>query len=148
MPQALRKIDTPSILFFLGILLAVDALQTAGILASLAAWLSQNLHSINNIAISFGLLSSIIDNVPLLAASQNMFSLAQYPIDNYLWEFLAYATGTGGSVLVIGSAAGVAAMGLENITFAWYLRKITPLALLGYFAGAFVFIIQQFIFNS
>ena len=92
-----------------------------------------------------GLLSSIIDNVPLVAASQGMYSLDQFPTDHYFWEFLAYCTGTGGSVLIIGSAAGVAAMGMEKISFFWYLKKFSLLALAGYFAGAGVFILQYYL---
>jgi len=93
-----------------------------------------------------GLLSSIVDNVPLVAAVQGMYPLSVYPTDHYFWEFLAYATGTGGSILVIGSAAGVAAMGMEKISFIWYLKKISWIALAGYFAGALVYIFQnQFI---
>ena len=84
------------------------------------------------------------DNVPLVAASQGMYSLAEYPMDHYLWEFLAYCAGTGGSILIIGSAAGVAAMGMEKINFFWYVRKISWLALIGYFAGAFFYILQYF----
>jgi Na+/H+ antiporter NhaD/arsenite permease-like protein len=141
--EALRKIDTASILFFLGILISISALQSTGILSELAALLTTSIKSNNVILISFGLLSSVIDNVPLVAAAQGMFDLNQYPTDHYFWEFLAYCTGTGGSALIIGSAAGVAAMGMEKINFFWYIRKISALALLGYFAGVFVFIIQH-----
>ena len=90
-----------------------------------------------------GLLSAVVDNVPLVAASQGMFPLTQYPTDHYFWEFLAYATGTGGSCLIIGSAAGVAAMGMEQIGFFWFLKKISWLALLGYFAGAMVYVLME-----
>jgi Na+/H+ antiporter NhaD/arsenite permease-like protein len=89
-----------------------------------------------------GLISAIVDNVPLVAASMGMYSLEQYPTDSFIWEFLAYCAGTGGSILIIGSAAGVAAMGLEKIDFIWYVRKISLLALLGYFAGAAAYIFQ------
>jgi Na+/H+ antiporter NhaD/arsenite permease-like protein len=89
-----------------------------------------------------GLISAIVDNVPLVAASMGMYSLEQYPTDSFLWEFLAYCAGTGGSILIIGSAAGVAAMGLEKIDFIWYVKKISLLALLGYFAGAAAYIFQ------
>jgi Na+/H+ antiporter NhaD/arsenite permease-like protein len=95
--------------------------------------------------VSIGLLSSIVDNVPLVAATQGMYSLAQYPTDHYFWEFLAYCAGTGGSILIIGSAAGVAAMGMEKINFFWYLKKISLLALLGFFAGVFTYIMQNYI---
>lgn len=145
--HALRKIDTPSILFFLGILVSIAALQSAGILSGLAQWLTATLHNDNTIVISIGLLSSIIDNVPLVAAAQGMYDLNQYPTDHYFWEFLAYCTGTGGSALIIGSAAGVAAMGMEKISFFWYLKKISFLALLGYFAGAITYILQHQIFG-
>lgn len=144
---ALRKIDTPSILFFFGILVSIAALQSAGILTTLAAWMSNTLANDNLIVLSLGLLSGIVDNVPLVAAVQGMYSLAEYPADHYFWEFLAYATGTGGSTLIIGSAAGVAAMGMEDISFSWYLKKISLLALIGYFAGAGVYMLQHHFFG-
>lgn len=139
---ALRKTDTPSILFFLGILLSIAALQATGQLSQLASWLNKTIANDTVIVMSIGLLSAIVDNVPLVAAAQGMYSLEQYPVDHFFWEFLAYATGTGGSALIIGSAAGVAAMGMEKIDFFWYLKKITWLALIGYFAGAAVYIFQ------
>lgn len=145
--HALRKIDSPSILFFLGILLSIAALQATGILSSMADWMSSKTENENIIVISFGLLSSIVDNVPLVAAAQGMYDLQQYPTDHYFWEFLAYTTGTGGSALIIGSAAGVAAMGMEKINFFWYLKRISWLALLGFFAGALVYVLQHQIFN-
>jgi Na+/H+ antiporter NhaD/arsenite permease-like protein len=135
---ALRKIDTPSVLFFFGILVSIAALQSAGILANSAEWLSTHIASDKLIVLSLGLLSALVDNVPLVAAVQGMYSLDVYPTDHYFWEFLAYCTGTGGSILIIGSAAGVAAMGIEKISFFWYLRTISFLALIGYFAGAAV----------
>jgi Na+/H+ antiporter NhaD/arsenite permease-like protein len=139
----LRKIDTPSILFFLGILLAISALESAGQLTNAAGWLDTNLKEQNTIVTSIGLFSSVVDNVPLVAAAQGMYSLQVYPTDHYFWEFLAYCSGTGGSILIIGSAAGIAAMGLEKINFIWYLKRIAWLALLGYFAGAIVYILQH-----
>jgi Na+/H+ antiporter NhaD/arsenite permease-like protein len=145
--HALRKIDTPSILFFLGILISVAALQSIGVLSELSHWLTVKVQNVNTIVISIGLLSSIIDNVPLVAAAQGMYDLRQYPTDHYFWEFLAYCAGTGGSALIIGSAAGVAAMGMEKISFIWYLKKISLLALMGYFAGAFTYILQHQIFG-
>jgi Na+/H+ antiporter NhaD/arsenite permease-like protein len=145
--HALRKIDASSILFFLGILLSIAALQSASVLTDLAQWLSINLKNDSTIVIIIGLLSSIIDNVPLVAAAQGMYDLSQYPTDDYFWTFLAYCTGTGGSILVIGSAAGIAAMGMERISFGWYLKKISLLALLGYFAGAFAYILQHQLFG-
>lgn len=140
---ALRKIDTPSILFFLGILLSVATLQSIGTLTSAATWMTETIANDNIIVLSIGLLSSIVDNVPLVAAAQGMYDLSHYPTDHYFWEFLAYCSGTGGSVLIIGSAAGVAAMGIEKIDFFWYLKKISFLALIGYFAGALVYILQH-----
>lgn len=145
--HALRKIDTPSILFFLGILVSIAALQSTGILVELANFLTTSIGNENIIVMSIGLLSSIVDNVPLVAAAQGMYSLAQYPTDNYFWEFLAYATGTGGSALIIGSAAGVAAMGMEKINFFWYLKKISWLALIGFFSGALIYMLQEFLLH-
>jgi len=139
---ALRKIDTPSILFFLGILVSISALQATGLLAQAALWMDATIGNQTAIIVALGLLSSIVDNVPLVAATQGMYSLQQYPTDSFFWEFLAYATGTGGSSLIIGSAAGVAAMGIEKIDFFWYIKRITLLALLGYFAGAIVYVAQ------
>ncbi len=140
---ALSEIDTPTILFFLGILLAVSALDATQQLHHAAGWMDENLKNPKSIAISIGLLSSVVDNVPLVAASQGMYGLDTFPTDHSFWEFLAYTTGTGGSILIIGSAAGVAAMGIEKINFSWYLKKIGWLALLGYLAGAAVYILQQ-----
>ena len=141
--HALRKIDAPSILFFLGILVSISALQSIGALSGLEHWLSITIHNDTIIVIAIGLLSSVIDNVPLVAAVQGMYNLNQYPTDHYFWEFLAYAAGTGGSALIIGSAAGIAAMGMEKISFFWYLKTISLLALLGYFAGALTYILQH-----
>jgi Na+/H+ antiporter NhaD/arsenite permease-like protein len=141
--HALRKVDTPSILFFLGILLAISALDMAGQLKSLAGFLDDTIGNTDLIVLSIGLVSAIVDNVPLVAASMGMYDLSVYPTDHYFWEFLAYCTGTGGSALIIGSAAGVAAMGIEKINFIWYLKKISWLALLGYLSGALVFILQH-----
>jgi Na+/H+ antiporter NhaD/arsenite permease-like protein len=144
--HALRKIDTPSILFFLGILMSIAALQSIGILSEAAKWIAQNFQNEKLIVISIGLLSAIIDNVPLVAAVQGMYDLNQYPTDHFFWIFIAYCTGTGGSALIIGSAAGVAAMGMEKISFFWYLKRISLLALIGYLAGAFVYIMQEMLF--
>lgn len=143
--HALRKIDTPSILFFLGILLSVAVLQTTGVLAELAVWLDNNLGNIEAITFSIGALSSIVDNVPLVAAAQGMYSLQQFPTDHTFWMMLAYCAGTGGSMLIIGSAAGVAAMGMEKIDFFWYLKRVGWLALLGYAAGMAVYLLQQYL---
>ncbi len=139
----LREVDVPSVLFFLGILLAVASLQTAGHLNLLANYLDKTFGNIYIVNILIGLLSSIVDNVPLVAGAQGMYSLATYPTDHTFWEFLAYCAGTGGSVLIIGSAAGVAIMGILKIDFIWYLKKISLLALIGYFAGAAVFYVMN-----
>lgn len=140
-PHILSKIDFTSILFFLGILLSVGALETAGILERLALWMDQYFRNKDVIITIMGLISAIIDNVPLTAAAMGMYPLSLYPVDSKLWELTAYAVGTGGSVLVIGSAAGVVAMGMEKINFAWYLRKISVPALIGYFAGIFSYLV-------
>jgi Na+/H+ antiporter NhaD/arsenite permease-like protein len=141
--SVLQKIDVASVLFFLGILLAVAALQEFGHLRTVAASLdkvfSGNIFSINLV---IGLLSSIVDNVPLVAAAQGMYDIApsgEFAASGHFWKFLAYCAGTGGSALIIGSAAGVAAMGLEKIDFMWYLKKISWLAVIGYFSGAIVY---------
>lgn len=139
---ALSRIDHSSIVFFLGILFAVATLEHSHILADLAAWLDRVVGRQEVIVILLGLLSAIVDNVPLVAASMSMYSLSQFPSDSLLWEFIAYCAGTGGSILIIGSAAGVAAMGIENIKFGWYLRRVSWLALLGYLAGAAVYLAQ------
>ena len=140
--SALTRIDMSSILFFVGILLAVASLEHAHILTSVAQWLNDVVGRLDVIVILIGLVSAVVDNVPLVAASMGMYSLAEYPTDSFLWEFMAYCAGTGGSILIIGSAAGVAAMGLEKIDFLWYMKKISLLALLGYFGGAFFYIFQ------
>lgn len=143
----LRKVDTASVLFFLGILLAVAGLQSAGHLAVMAGSLNYafegNIYAIN---IVIGLLSSIVDNVPLVAGSMGMYEVAEagaFAQNGVFWQFLAFCAGTGGSALIIGSAAGVAVMGLEKIDFVWYLKKISILALIGYFAGAGTYILMQ-----
>ena len=152
----LRKIDTTSVLFFLGILLAVSSLATAGHLTQVAAALKDSLGNVYAINLAIGLLSSVVDNVPLVAGAMKMYPLVDAPIlaaassdsawlsnfvaDGTFWELLAYCAGTGGSCLIIGSAAGVAAMGMEKIDFIWYLKKISGLALLGYLAGAATYI--------
>ncbi|MCB0789921.1 MAG: sodium:proton antiporter, partial [Flavobacteriales bacterium] len=135
----LRRIDMPSVLFFLGILVAVAALQTAGHLTLLAGWLDSSLGNIYLINGTIGVLSAIVDNVPLVAAAMGMYPMTQYPVDDIFWELLALCAGTGGSLLVIGSAAGVAAMGILRIDFIWYLRKMMLPALLGYLGGILTF---------
>lgn len=139
--RALSRIDTSSLTFFIGILLSVSVLEHAGLLASLANGLDTAIGRQDVIVLIIGLASAVVDNVPLVAASIGMYSLADHPADSFLWEFLAYCAGTGGSILVIGSAAGVAAMGLEKISFFWYARRISGYALLGYFAGALCYIL-------
>ncbi len=134
-PQALRKIDMACILFFLGILLAVAALEISGALRSLAVWMDQYLFNKDIVATTLGLLSAIVDNVPLTAAAMGMYDLVHYPMDSKFWELLAFTVGTGGSILIIGSAAGVVVMGMEKINFIWYLRKVSLPVLAGYFAG-------------
>jgi Na+/H+ antiporter NhaD/arsenite permease-like protein len=140
---ALQRIDTPSILFFLGILLAIGALDSAGHLHNLSAWMDEKFQNVSVITMLIGLASAVVDNVPLVAAAQGMYSLDHFPTDSYFWEFLAYCAGTGGSILIIGSAAGVAVMGIEKISFFWYLKKISFPALLGYFAGAAVYVLMN-----
>ncbi len=153
----LQKVDVPTIFFFLGILTAVAALQSAGHLSLMAGWLDVNVGNIYAINLIIGVLSSIVDNVPLVAGAMGMYQIADigavgynahFMVDGSFWEFLAYCAGTGGSILIIGSAAGVAAMGMEKIDFIWYLKKISLLALVGYLAGALVYYLQMtFIFH-
>lgn len=140
--HALTRIDMGSIVFFIGILLAVAILEHTHILAALASRLDQTIGRQDIIVTIIGLVSAVVDNVPLVAASMGMYQLSAYPADSFLWEFLAYCAGTGGSILIIGSAAGVAAMGLEKIHFFWYMKKISGLALIGYIAGVLVYVVQ------
>lgn len=141
--NALGRIDMPSVVFFIGILLAVATLEHTHILGNLAGWLDRTVGREDVIVVLIGLASAVVDNVPLVAASMGMYSLTDHPTDSFLWEFIAYCAGTGGSILIIGSAAGVAAMGIEKIEFGWYARKIGPLAALGYFAGAAAYLVQH-----
>jgi len=149
--SVIKKIDMASVLFFLGILLAVGSLQSAGQLRQLAEGLDRSIgtaspQGVYTIGTLIGLLSSIIDNVPLVAAAMGMYEIIPggfFAQDGLFWEFLAYTAGTGGSVLIIGSAAGVAVMGIEKIDFMWYLRKMSFLALLGYFAGVGAYILEH-----
>ncbi len=138
--RALTKIEMPSILFFLGILLAVAALESLGELFRFATWLNEAIPNTDIVVMLLGAGSAVIDNVPLVAASMGMFS---EPADDFLWHFIAYAAGTGGSMLIIGSAAGVVAMGMEKIDFFWYLKKIAWLAAIGFIAGAITFILMK-----
>lgn len=139
--HALSKIDSSSILFFLGILLAIGCLESTGLLQSLAVSMNDTIGNQDLIILIIGLVSAIVDNVPLVAATMGMYDLSSFPIDHKIWEFLAYCAGTGGSILIIGSAAGVAVMGMEKIDFLWYLKRISLLALLGYFAGAGIYLL-------
>ncbi|HZV68063.1 MAG TPA: sodium:proton antiporter NhaD [Saprospiraceae bacterium] len=139
----LHKIDTPTILFFLGILLAVSSLEVSGHLRGLADVLDDRLGNIYLINGAIGLLSAIVDNVPLVAACMGMYDLSQFPQDHDFWELLAYCAGTGGSILIIGSAAGVAAMGILKMNFMWFLKKISVYSLIGYFAGILVYYLQH-----
>jgi len=156
--KVISRIDTATILFFLGILLAVMALQATGILKLAGEYLNDNVHDVYAINIIIGIFSSIVDNVPLVAVAMGMYPLVdpaalstisdpqfmQYFVqDGIFWEFLAYCAGVGGSILIIGSAAGVVVMGIEKITFTWYLRHISLLALIGYLSGAAVYILTQ-----
>ncbi len=139
---ALKRIDMSCIIFFIGILLAVATLEHTHILTALAKWLEETVGRQDIIVILIGILSAIVDNVPLVAASMGMYDMVTNPPDSFLWEFMAYCAGTGGSMLIIGSAAGVAAMGLEKIHFFWYAKRIGWLAALGYFSGIIVYIVQ------
>lgn len=138
--HALSKIDSTSILFFMGILLSISALESMHLLSALAHWLSSQLSNLDIIVFIIGLSSAVIDNVPLVAASMGMYDLADFPMDDKLWHLMAYCAGTGGSILIIGSAAGVAVMGMEKISFGWYMKRIALLALLGYVAGTLVYL--------
>lgn len=159
--RVIHNIDLPTILFFLGILMAVAGLQSVGILTDMAKWLDTNVHEVFTITGVVGILSSIVDNVPLVAACMGMYPIADEAMiaasadpaytalfihDGLFWELLTYCAGVGGSLLIIGSAAGVVAMGLDRINFVWYLKKITWMAFLGYIAGIGVIYIQNFFF--
>ncbi len=156
--KVVKHIDMPTILFFLGILMAVGVLQSAGILTGMAQWFDKHLHEPYAIAGLIGILSSVVDNVPLVAACMGMYPVADaataaasadpafmqgFVTDGLFWHLLSYCAGVGGSLLIIGSAAGVVAMGLEKIEFGWYLRKISPLVLAGYLAGMLAIWLQH-----
>ena len=141
--RLLKTIDTPSVLFFLGILLAVAALSEVGILSNLAKSLDTSIGNNSVVATIIGLASAVVDNVPLVAATMQMYPLSTFPIDDFMWKMIAFCAGTGGSILIIGSAAGVAAMGIENIPFGWYFRKIGLLAMVGYFAGVGTLLLEH-----
>ncbi|WP_185850791.1 sodium:proton antiporter NhaD [Blattabacterium cuenoti] len=141
--EIFKNLDLSSILFFFGILLSVSSLESLGILYNLSQWINNTVSSWKITAFLFGLISSIIDNVPLVAATIAMFS---YPLDHDIWHFIAYVSGTGGSIFLIGSASGVAAMGMENIDFFWYFKKIGWIALIGYFSGFLYLLFYPFFF--
>lgn len=140
---ALTRIDIPSVLFFFGILLAVGALESINTLDLFAHQLGQWMGDTRIIISAIGVISAVVDNVPLVAATMGMYPLTDFPADSLLWHYLAYCAGTGGSLLIIGSAAGVAVMGMEQIDFLWYLKRISALALLGYGSGAVVYLAMQ-----
>jgi len=140
---ALSKVDVSSILYFMGILLMVFALQEVHILTQLASFLEETLPNRNTMIVAIGFLSSLVDNGSLVAATQGMFSLQDFPMDNQLWEMIALCAGTGGSMLIIGSASGIAVMEKEKMTFMWYLKIITPLAVAGYIAGIVTYLVLE-----
>ena len=143
MTETLSRIDLSTILFFLGILISVSALQSSGILHNLAAGLGQIVKNINVLVMSIGIVSAVVDNVPLVAGAMGMYGLDMFPKDHNFWIFLSYCVGTGGSLLAIGSAAGVVSMGLARIDFFWYLKRISLLALAGYFSGAGIYLLYE-----
>ncbi|KAL3917605.1 MAG: hypothetical protein SGILL_004632 [Bacillariaceae sp.] len=147
-PEALAKLDTAGILFFLGILMSIGVLDKSGLLKDLAIFLSNNLPSLDIIATVIGLASALIDNVPLVAATMGMYDIADYATDDRLWQLIALCAGTGGSILVIGSASGVALMGLEKVDFLWYARKVSIGAAVGYFAGIATYLVQDAVLSG
>lgn len=155
LPKVISRVDMPSVSFFLGILMAVAVLQSTGVLSSLAQTLDAHIHNVYVIDTVLGAISSIVDNVPLVAAAIGMYPIADptttgyaaaFVVDGTFWELLSYCAGVGGSILIIGSAAGVIAMGLEKINFGWYLKNFSGLALLGYLSGVIVYILEKLIF--
>lgn len=155
--RVIKRIDMSTILFFFGILMAVAVLQSTGILATAAGWLDFKVHNVYIISSLLGVMSSIVDNVPLVAAAMGMYPIepatatgyaANFVVDGTFWEFLSYCAGVGGSILIIGSAAGVIAMGIEKIPFGWYLRKFSLIAFLGYAAGALVYVVESVFLKS
>ncbi len=155
-PQVIARVDMPSILFFLGILMAVAVLQATGILASMSNALDTYVHNVYAIDTLLGALSAIVDNVPMVAAAMGMYPLADptatgyaanFIVDGHFWGLLSYCSGVGGSMLIIGSAAGVITMGIEKMNFGWYLKHFTGIAFLGYIAGVFVYMIEHLLFG-
>lgn len=147
-PAALAKLDTAGILFFLGILMSIGVLDKSGLLKELALFLSNNLPSLDIIATVIGIASALIDNVPLVAATMGMYELTDYGTDDKLWQLIALCAGTGGSILVIGSASGVALMGLEKVDFLWYAKKVSIGAAIGYFAGIGTYLLENAIITG
>jgi len=147
-PDALSKLDTAGILFFLGILMSIGVLDKSGLLKELAVFLSNNLPSLDIIATVIGLASALIDNVPLVAATMGMYDLSEFGTDDRLWQLIALCAGTGGSILVIGSASGVALMGLEKVDFLWYAKRVSIGATIGYFAGIATYLAQTAILSG
>ncbi len=137
----LKQVDTSGVLFFIGILLAIDALDGAGMLKSLALWLDQVIGSVSVVALLIGAISAVIDNIPLVAAGMGMYSFL--PPNDHFWYLLAYAAGTGGSILLLGSAAGIAFMQMEKVSFGWYCRYVTPMAIFSYLVGAGIYFLQR-----
>jgi Na+/H+ antiporter NhaD/arsenite permease-like protein len=147
-PAALAKVDTGGILFFLGILMSIGVLDKSGLLKELALFLSDNLPSLDIIATVIGIASALIDNVPLVAATMGMYELSDFGTDDRLWQLIALCAGTGGSILVIGSASGVALMGLEKVDFLWYAKKVSIGAAVGYFAGIATYLAQDALLSA
>ncbi len=142
-PQILTQVDTSGVLFFLGILLCISSLEAVGLLRELAHFLDVYLHNLPVIATSIGLLSAVVDNVPLVAACMGMYNFEAQPADSSFWHLIAFTAGTGGSILVIGSAAGIALMGLEKVDFVWYFKRVSWIALASFFAGIVVYMAQE-----
>lgn len=155
LPKVISRVDMPSILFFLGILMAVAVLQSTGLLGMIAGWLDEEIHNVYLIGVVLGILSSIVDNVPLVAGVMGMYPVAgaeatgyaaNFMVDGAFWELMSYCAGVGGSMLIIGSASGVIAMGIEKINFGWYLKNFSWVAFLGYLAGVGVYLLEKMIF--
>ncbi len=141
-PYALTRIDSTSLFFFIGILLTVAALEMSKLLHVFALGLDEMVGNPHAIAVVIGLVSAVVDNIPLVAASMGMYPLSQFPTDSTFWQLVAFCAGTGGSVLIIGSAAGVMFMGMEKVDFFWFIKKISIPALIGYFAGIAVYFLM------
>ena len=148
MPRALSRIDTEGIIFFLGVLMSISCLDASGILKQLAQVLDSNIASKEIIATIIGLASAVIDNVPLVAATMGMYDISAVPQDSQLWQLIAYCAGTGGSILIIGSAAGVAFMGMESAGFGWYMQRVSVWAFVGYVAGIGAYLGEAWMFGS